>query len=739
MLKIVKSAPLYVFPVLALLLALAFRISGLPAVESFQNVVFDSFQRLKPRSYEDAAVRIIDLDDKSLSRLGQWPWPRPVVARLVDKLAELGVAVIAFDVVYSEPDQTTPSNVLSLWPQTEIIKSLRRDISRLPDHDRILAKAFSKTKVVAGFSLIGEANAFVPAVKAGFAYGGDSPLMYLQDFPGAVINLPVLEEAAAGNGNFGLANERDGIIRRVPLVARRGSAMVPSLSLEALRLAQDASNIMIRSSGASAVASYGEHTGINAIRVGEFEAPTDAFGRMWVYYTKTSPGRTIAAWEIFEKGFARERLEGTIAYVGTSAAGLKDLRTTPLQSGAPGVEVHANATEQILLKRFINRPDWATGAEVVYLLVLGILLISLFPRMGAAWAALLSASSVAAAFAFSWHAFTDWHWLLDPVFPSMVVFVIYLTSSLIVYLRTESEKRQIRGAFSRYMSPDLVKQLAEHPEKLVLGGEMREMTFHFCDVRGFTTISEMFDPKGLTQLLNRLLTPMTDVILQNKGTIDKYIGDCIMAYWNAPLDDPDHARNACRAALEMHRRLIEVNAENKARIAVEGGKYVEIHIGTGLNTGPCVVGNMGSEQRFDYSVLGDDVNLASRLEGQSKTYGVNIVIGPNTRAQAPEFAALELDLLRVKGKTQPVRIYALLAGPDEAQTPAFKKLAGNHESMLTAYRKQDWAEAERLIVECRAGGMGLSGLYDLYVSRINAYREQPPAPDWDGVYIATSK
>lgn len=276
-----------------------------------------------------------------------------------------------------------------------------------------------------------------------------------------------------------------------------------------------------------------------------------------------------------------------------------------------------------------------------------------------------------------------------------------------------------------------------------LGGEMRDMTLLFCDVRGFTTISEQFDAEGLTRLINRFLTPMTNVILERKGTIDKYMGDCIMAFWNAPLDDDDHAANACRSALAMIETMKAVNVELEKEAKEEGRKHIPLNVGIGLNSGQVCVGNMGSDQRFDYSVLGDNVNLASRLEGQSKPYGVGIVIGENTRERAPGFATLELDLIRVKGKTVPVRIYALLGDEEFAKEPRFLDLAQEHEAMLAAYRYQDWPAAREHLAACRvraeAAGLELTGLYDLYEERIGQYEEVSPGKDWDGVFVALTK
>jgi len=283
--------------------------------------------------------------------------------------------------------------------------------------------------------------------------------------------------------------------------------------------------------------------------------------------------------------------------------------------------------------------------------------------------------------------------------------------------------------------------LADDPTKLTLGGEMRDMTVLFCDVRGFTTISEQFDAVGLTRFINRFLTPMTEVIMDRRGTIDKYMGDCIMAFWNAPLDDPEHAANGCRSALRMLEERDSLNAKLKEEAEAEDRKFIPVNIGIGLNTGSICVGNMGSEQRFDYSVLGDDVNLASRLEGQSKTYGVHIVIGENTANQVPDFAVVELDLIKVKGKTEAVRIFAVLGDDDEAKTERFQKLKVAHDALLQAYRGQQWEQVAELDRVCRSliGDYFIEGFYDLIAERVEEFRANPPGADWDGVFVATSK
>ena len=350
---------------------------------------------------------------------------------------------------------------------------------------------------------------------------------------------------------------------------------------------------------------------------------------------------------------------------------------------------------------------------------------------------------IGSAFYMSVRLFLDQKTLFDPTFAGVSTFIIYFSNTFANYLRDANEKKQIRGAFSQYLSPALVEQLAEDPEKLVLGGETKKMTFLFCDVRGFTTISEAYksDPQGLTKLINRFLTPLTNEIISKNGTIDKYMGDCIMAFWNAPIDVNDHEKVSCEAALSMHKALKELNDKREEEAKESNKKFLELKIGIGLNTGGCVVGNMGSDQRFDYSVLGDAVNLASRLEGQSKGYGVKTVIGQETNeAVKNSFATLQLDMLAVKGKKEAVSIYCLLGDPVYKESKEFKELEKKHNKILEFYFDQKWKEALEEMIKAKTLCKNvMSDYYEMMTERINEFKLSPPPQEWDGVFIATSK
>jgi adenylate cyclase len=730
-----------IVPIILLFAGLALRNADPEVLVGFRVQIFDFYQSLKPRVYKPSGVRIIDLDDESLEKLGQWPWPRLLLAEMVERLTDAGAAVIVFDMVFAEPDRSSPRRAVETWPVTRQTADIRERVASLPDYDEAFAAAIAEANVVTGFVLVEDGGGRAPALKTSYAYAGDEATQFVPSFGGSVTNLPIIEQAAAGNGSFNSVVETDGVIRHVPLLVEYDGALYPTLAAEALRVVQGAPTILIKTSGANRERAFGELTGITDIKIGQLPASTDREGRILLYDTGSVADRYVSAWRVFEEDFDESKVRDHIVLIGTSAAGLKDIRATPLEHAVAGVELHAQAVEQILQKEFLERPDYAKGLEIVFLLVFGAILVVVLPRIGAAWGGLFAGAGIAAALGFSWYAFVELGLLFAPIYPSIIALAVYLSSSIISYLRTEAERQQVRSAFSRFMSPALVEQLAEDPSRLKLGGEMRDMTLLFCDIRGFTTISEQFDAVGLTRLINRFLTPMTNIILDRRGTIDKYMGDCIMAFWNAPLDDADHARNGCRSALEMMSRLGPLNEELREEAAEEGRQDVPIKVGIGLNTGECCVGNMGSELRFDYSVLGDDVNLASRLEGQSKSYGVDIVIGENTQLRADDFATLELDLIQVKGKTLPVRIFALMGDEALADDTTFQALLAKHGDMLAAYRAQDWTGMRELVAECRtrAPGLGLGPLYDLYDARCDVFEADPPGDDWDGVFIATTK
>jgi adenylate cyclase len=746
-----KRLPI-VAPLLVLLAAMALRIADPPGLVRLREFAFDTFQRLNPRDYDPQwNVRIVDIDEAALEAYGQWPWPRDRVARLVDKLTEQGAAVIAFDVLFAEPDASSwhrRVRELIAYVDPEIVQRIANAVQ---DNDQLLADAFAHSKVVAAFTFdsVVRRNR-PPARKHGYAVNDlDGPEYLLPRYAGVIPALELLEAGAKGNG--AITQEYGDVVRRVPLVLLlEGQPHVyPALSLEAARVAMGASTYIVRggTSGgdqpwlARQLSAF--QWGVQSIRVGDRVIPTDANGKLLLYDSGHQPARFVSAKDVLQDKVPRDKIEGSIVFIGTGAQGHKDIRSTPVSAVVPGVEIHAQVVEQIFTDTFLTRPFYAGIVEGGFLFVVGLLFVLVMPRLSAVWKTALGLAGVAVGLDGPWLLFAWERVLVDPIYPTATLALIYATSSATSFMLTERERAQIRGAFSHYLSPDVVEELVRHPDHLRLGGEERELTVMFTDVRGFTTISEQFDPQGLTRFMNRLLTPLTDTILAERGTVDKYMGDSIMAFWNAPLSVADHAVRACRAALAMQARVIALNAEWREEAQAEGREHIPVRVGVGLNTGPAAVGNFGSDQRFSYSALGDDVNLAARLEGQCKFYGVPVITGDDTRRQAPDFAWLEIDVIKVKGKTVPERIYALVGDAALRDSQPFRDLAAAHGAFLADYRAGNLVEARRKAIAARdcAEALGWAGIYyyNRMRKRLKAVIAAGTPTTWDAVTVAEEK
>jgi adenylate cyclase len=720
---------------LALLVALAaLRIADPPPIEELRVRVFDFFQVLRPREAAQRPVVIVDIDEKSLKAIGQWPWPRTKVADLVARLTEMGALAIGFDIVFPEPDRMSPA--LAAESFRGLDEATREKLRALPSNDAVLAAAIRASRVVLGESglpFVTPPPAVAPPPLGLATLGGD-PRPFMLSYPGLLRNVPELENAAAGRGLFSIRAERDGIVRRVPMVMLAQGEILPSLTLEMLRVVSGSNTLLIRS----------DRAGLQSVAVPGFVIPTDRNGQLWINFAPHDEARFVSAADVLDGKVPADRFTRRLVLIGTSAVGLLDTKTTPVDPVVPGVEVHAQMLENVLGKAVLVAPNYAIGAELVAALLMGLVIVWLAPILNPVWLLAFGAAIVALSVGTSWYLYAHDRLLIDFTYPLLSSLLVYLTLMFANYVSEQAQRRRIRSAFSQYLSPALVEQLAQSPEKLVLGGEERTMTILFSDVRGFTTISELYkhDPQGLTHLMNSFLTPLTNAIIERKGTIDKYMGDAIMAFWNAPLDDAEHEINACEAALDMQDRVAELNRERAREAKAKGTRYVELNVGVGLNTGPCVVGNMGSDLRFDYSVLGDSVNLASRLEGQTKTYGLPIIIGARTaQAVKDKFALLEVDFITVKGKTEPEVIYTILGRDDVAGSGEYGRLYENSVKMLECYRRREWETVMAIIEASRAAAdhFKLDGLLELYRARVREFRVNPPPDDWNGVYALQTK
>ena len=717
-----------------LLIPFAIIISFIPVIDPFnlfnnlKNSAFDIFQNISPReSISAESVLILDIDEESLSKIGQWPWPRTILSELVDKTYLS--AVLGFDVVFAENDRTGSSELKKLYKNEE---SLLKILDQVPNSDNLFSNSIANhgTVVLGAIPSNTLENSFKP--KFGLIEQGDDPRKFLTEFSGIQTNLKLLDEAAKGIGSMSIGNN-DSVIRKLPLFENINGSLVPSLSLEMLRVAIGASTFQIKSSNASGENAFGEETGINNVKLGNLIIPTNDDGSVWIHYSD-NPIKKMPIWEVFSAKYQKEYFEGKILIVGASAPGLFDLRSTPLENNVPGVQIIANLTDQILAGQFLKRPDWMFGLEVITGLLLALLITFFIQFLGPIGGLMIFLGGNSLSVIGSYYIFNIYNYLIDPISPLVICLLAYLVVTFFNFLFTELERSKVRNAFSQYMSPVMVEKLAKSSESLKLGGERKEMTFLFSDIRGFTSISEKYkdDPEALTDLINNLLTVLSNEILTTQGTIDKYMGDCIMAFWNAPSEDEEHREKSIEAAFAMSKALNVLNEER------EKLKEEKLSIGIGINTGDCIVGNMGSDKRFDYTVLGDSVNLASRLEGQSANYGMQIILGEETTkgVSQEKYTFFELDLIAVKGKSEPVSIYTVFDNKEILKDSNFLE---DHNEFLKNYRSQNWEQARDHINKYRFSRPEFTLYYSLFFERIDELSKEILPEDWSGVFVAKAK
>jgi adenylate cyclase len=702
-----------------LILGLMIGSANPPVLESLRNLVFDQYQRFAPREWSpDLPVRVIDIDDASLKAIGQWPWPRKRVAELAAKLHALGAAAIVFDILFAEEDRLTAEAMLAQLPDIPERTALGKALADkgLIEADP-LTETLAKTPSVLAFVLTNEGASHGLPLKTGFASVGDDPIPFLVRFHSAIPPLPSLAEKAAGLGSINWVPDHDLIVRKAPLLfsleTREGPILVPSLGAEALRVAQAASTIIVKSSNASGAQAYGASTGIISVKIGDAQIATESDGMVRVRFAGTRDGRHISAWRVLQDELGDDDVRDKILLIGSSAAALADLRSTPLEAAVPGVDIHAELLEHIVTGARLARPDYAPGLEALLLLLGGIASALLARFANPIAAAVLTLAVIAGFIAASFIAFLRADLLFDPIMPAATSLTAYTTMTIAVYRRSERQRRFVRQAFGRYLAPALVERLAKDPSRLRLGGEARDVTVLFSDIRGFTARAETLSASEVVGFLNSLHTPLTEIVLSEQGTLDKYIGDGLMAFWNAPAEIPNHAEHACRAALAMCRAVAQIDAKVAAETALTGGQHRQIDIGVGVSTGEVFVGNIGSEHRFDYSIIGDTVNVAARLEQATKELGISMLAAEATVRAAPNFLFLPLGKIELKGKSLPLNVYSLhgpVSPEGDAEFEAFLEL---HMIVLDALDRRDSNVGEAIAAaKAHAQSAGYTKFYD---------------------------
>jgi len=689
---------------------------------------------------------IAAIDEKSVTELGRWPWTRTVIADLIDTLTDAGARSIGFDIVFAEPDENSSLRELDALSvkiddmgitNPKLVQYLTEKRAQA-DTDRILARSIEDVgNVTLGYFFYtseGEARHLTADdIKRSGDYIDDSKYGIVRmrgrpdDLPmikayAAAPNVKPLTDAAEISGFFNAFPDVDGTNRWFPLAIQFGEDFYPPLSMAVLQQYLDWPMVSLN------IAEYG----VEGIKMGNINIPTDESGRILVNFLGPIESFPIySVTDIVNNRLDPSLFKDKIVLVGATATGIYDLRVTPFSTVYPGVGIHATVIDNVLHQNFIRRPGWTALIDIFVIIVLGLLMGMVLSRVRAVRGLLAGLVMVALWVVVNRYIFSEYNLWLNVIYPLFTILAVYGGITIYKYITEEREKKKIRGAFQYYLTASVITEMLKDPSKLKLGGDKKDLSVLFSDIRGFTTVSEQLTPEELVHLLNEYLTAMTGLVFDHDGLLDKYMGDAIMAVYGAPLDQPDHARRACLTALGMMAALKKL----QEKWTTEGKPVLDI--GIGINSGDMVVGNMGSEMRFDYTVMGDSVNLGSRLEGINKEYGTNIVISEFTYAQVKDtLFCRELDSVRVKGKLEPVRIYELLGKRKDSER--WNDFVRAFDEGLVHYKQCQWDEAIaafRRATEIRSGDPPS----ELYIKRCTALKENPPEDGWNGVYVMTKK
>lgn len=706
-------------------------------IETLENLSYDFRLQLSLPAKVDKQVVIIDIDEKSLAEIGQWPWERNILADIVNNLFDYyQINVLGFDIVFAEKDEDPTDKILtqlnsSSVSSNEEFQQILMNNQHALQRDEQLAYSLKKRNTVLGIVFKNFQTEFskgqLPPSISYFTPDIINSFEFLQA-SSYTANINTLQSSATSAGFFdNPLLDDDGVFRRVPLLQAYNGKIYPSLALEITRV-----SLQNRTLKLGYGATDEKHKSLEWVYIGNIAVPVDEHSAVMVPYI--GPQKTftyISAADVLNRSVSLDLLKDKIVIFGTSAMGLLDLRTTPLESSYPGVEVHANIIQGILDQSIMHKPEYMIGFEILLIFIFGLTLSLILPRLSPGWSTLSAFICISIVLLLDNYAWNQLMVIMPVASPLILIASLFLMNMSYGFFLESLGKRQITHLFGQYVPPDLVSEMSRNMKEINLDGEIRNMTVLFTDVRNFTGISESMEPKELTVYINDFLTPLTKVIHQNRGTIDKYMGDAIMAFWGAPLKDVQHARNALNAGTEMLEAIKKLNIHLKAE------NKPELKIGIGVNTGEMNVGNKGSEFRVDYTVLGDAVNLGSRLEGLTKNYGVDFIVSESTRHAVPEFEFRMLDNVRVKGKKRPVAIYEPIGLVENVDRALRKKIKEFHHA-LKHYQEQNWDSAEKLIFQLNQHDPERE-IYRLYLDRIAFFRNNPPDENWDGVFTHTSK
>jgi adenylate cyclase len=714
-------------------------------ITQLDNIIYDARLRLTMPRGVDERIVILDIDEKSLQEVARWPWPRDVMAGIIDKLFDkYQIAMIGFDVVFAEADYSSGIKALDRMAQKEMkgvagFQEAYRELRPTLDNDGLFAKAIKDRPVVLGYYLNSERDAKriaaipEPVLPKGTFSGRNIAFTSWVGYGG---NLEQFQKNAASAGHFNPLVDFDGVVRRVPMIAEFEGAYYEALSLAMVRTliaVQSEGKFPKVEPGYPSDAFYHRgYAGLEWLKVGPLSIPVDDTASALIPFRGGKFSfRYISLADVVYERVKPEQLKGKVALVGTTAPGLLDLRSTPVDSVYPGVEIHANLMAGMIDRVIKQKPPFILGAEVVVLFLSGVVLSLLIPMLSAAWATAAAFVGLALLVGFNLMVWTQAHTVLPLAASIQMIVTLYVVNMAYGYFIESRSKRQFTELFGQYVPPELVDRMAEDPEKYSMEGKSEELTVLFSDIVGFTSISESLEPKDLAAFINEYLTSMSLVIRNHRGTLDKYIGDAIMAFWGAPVEDKEHARQGILAALAMQTELARINNDVRAK------GWPEIKIGIGLNSGVMRVGDMGSQVRRAYTVMGDPVNLGSRLEGLTREYGVGILVGEATKERLTDVVFREVDRVKVKGKDEPVAVFQPLGLAGQVDQGLLDEIKIWHQC-LKQYRAQQWDQAELSLVNLLRLNPS-SMLYQEFAERVAHLRAEPPGPAWDGVTAFKTK
>lgn len=702
-----------------------------------RGLLFDSFAAASPRLYEDTRsvghpVRVLDIDAQSTQRFGPWPWPHSVTAGLIQALKNHGASVVVYVGSFDRPDPASGRNLSALIPPGPAYDTARTTLEHLPSPDDALVQALSGVKSVTGFTLGSAEAAHLLAVKSSVAWSGTrNPFGRVRALDQASGSLPMFETASGGLGALNLDPDRDGRVRRMPLVFRLGDKAVPTIDAEMLRLLEDKSQLTLKSDDGHS-GFFGGPPGVVSLDTSRGALPTALDGSIWLYYAGPHDQRAVSVSALIADKLSPDALRDAVVYVGAP----DELVETPLGL-RPVAEVHAEAAENMLLGNVLRRPASAEQAELLCLVLLGFCCALFIARFGVRWAAVLVLGAGAAATYISWRLYLGDHVLFDAASLSAGLGVIWLSGATTRGVEILRTRHRLKRAFTDVLPPRVIEQIARRAVPMKLDGETRTVTYLCCGVRGASELAASFrgDPTAFTSLMQRVLDPLMNQALDRGGAIGKLTSDGFTAFWNAPLDDLDHASRACDAATGMMEAIAKVNEIITHERRNDGVALSPVEIGIGISTGPAIAGGFKVHGRTAYSVNGDCVVTATAIQQISAGYGPAVIVAEDTRKAAERgFAFLEVDFIVVDGHEDPIKLYAMLGNPVMRASPKFRALATFHDHIFQSIRDRQWRKARELIAQCRLLSGASQKLYDLHLARIAYFEENPPPEDWDGAF-----